>query len=64
MKKLSCKDLGMNDDFTATGETNNEVKRKMWEHAEKAHRDTVNSMTNEDKQELENEMDDILAGQR
>ena len=53
----------MKDDFTASGATNDEVKSKMWEHAEKAHRDMVANMTEEQKKEMEKKMDDLLVSQ-
>lgn len=55
--------MGMKDDFVASGETNDEVKKKMWEHAEKAHRDMAANMTDEQKQEMEKKMDELLSKQ-
>ena len=64
MKSISCKELGMSDDFVATGETNDEVKRKLNEHLLKAHRDKAMGMTDEDKKNMEKTWDDMLAKQK
>lgn len=64
MKTLSCKDLGMKDEFTATGETDAEVKKKMLEHAKVAHRDMMNNMTQDQMKEMDKKMDSILAMQK
>lgn len=46
MYKLTCKDMGSADcDFTATGETQEEVMAKMKEHAMSAHPDKMKEMT-------------------
>jgi len=53
MMKLSCKDIGMEDDFVAIGETKDEVMKEMKKHAKEMH-----SMT--DKQVNSKEMTDKM----
>lgn len=64
MKSLKCSDLGSSMcDFEATGETAEEVKKKMYGHAAEAHADKLASMTEEDKQKVNAIMDGLLAKQ-
>ncbi len=44
MKKLSSRDLGLNDDFVAEGETDEEVMQKMKEHGQQFHAEEVKKM--------------------
>lgn len=37
MKTITCRDVGVDCDFTASGETEEEVMRKCSEHARSAH---------------------------
>jgi predicted small metal-binding protein len=37
MKKLACRDVGVNCNFVATGETEEEVMQKAGEHGKKVH---------------------------
>lgn len=37
MKEVSCRDLGMADDFVARGDTEEDVMRKMEQHAREVH---------------------------
>ncbi len=39
MKTLSCRDLGVDCDFTATGKTDEETMRKLKEHVSQVHPD-------------------------
>jgi predicted small metal-binding protein len=48
MKKLSCKDMGMSDEFVAKGETEQEVMDKMMEHAKEIHADMVEGKSEEE----------------
>lgn len=65
MKTLSCGDLGgMNCSFEARGKTAEEVKKAMYAHAEKAHKDILKKMTAADNQRMQVRMDDILSRQR
>jgi predicted small metal-binding protein len=41
MKDFHCRDAGMNCDYVARGETNEEILRKAGEHAREAHQMTV-----------------------
>jgi predicted small metal-binding protein len=36
-KEIRCKDVGVDCDFVATGETEEEIMKKAAEHAKKAH---------------------------
>jgi len=64
MKSLSCKEVGgMECDFTATGETNDEVKKKLHEHAAEVHKDKLEGMSDEDKQKIGAKMDELLSKQ-
>ncbi|HEX7434827.1 MAG TPA: DUF1059 domain-containing protein [Anaerolineaceae bacterium] len=45
MKQFACKDLGMDCSFVATGETVDEVKKKVIEHAGAKHADVLKKMT-------------------
>ena len=44
MLKFSCKDLGMDCDFVATGATAEEVKQKAFAHAGVVHADVMKTM--------------------
>jgi predicted small metal-binding protein len=56
MKMLSCKDMGMDDDFVARGETEQEVMDKMMKHAREMHSDKMMGKTNEEMMEMQNMM--------
>jgi len=43
--QLACRDLGMDCDFVATGNTVDEVKRKAMAHALEKHADVLKSMS-------------------
>jgi predicted small metal-binding protein len=53
MKQFACKDLGMDCDFVATGNTVDEVKKKVMEHAQARHADTLKKMTATPEQKAE-----------
>lgn len=62
MKSLSCKQMGNSDcEYVAEAETAEEVKQKMWEHAEHIHKDKIASMSEEEKEKANGMMDQILA---
>lgn len=44
MKTLSCRDMGMTDDFVAKGETEEEVVQKAKEHAMEVHKEKMEEM--------------------
>lgn len=48
MKMLSCKDMGMDDDFVAKGMTEGEVMTKIMEHAKEAHSEKMAGMSDEE----------------
>ena len=66
MKSLSCKQLGgpdapMNCDFTAAGETAEDVKKAMFEHAGSVHKDVLAKMTPQDQANISAKMDQLIA---
>jgi predicted small metal-binding protein len=61
MKELSCRELGGNCDFVARGQTSNEVKERMFAHAQKDHPDMFKAMTPERQREMQARMDGLLA---
>ncbi len=60
MKKLSCKDMGMSDDFVAEGETKEEVMEKMTEHAKMAHKDMMEKMSPEEMEDMKKKMEENM----
>ncbi|MFA5925821.1 MAG: DUF1059 domain-containing protein [Parcubacteria group bacterium] len=52
MKTLSCKDMGMNDDFVARGANEEEVMGKMMAHAKEMHRDVMEGKSEDDMKEM------------
>ena len=65
MYTLSCKDLDPAGEceFSATGETKEEVTQKMMEHAGMAHKDKMDSMTDEDKKMMGDKINQVLSAQ-
>lgn len=47
MEKFACKNLGIDCDFVATGETKEEVMKKAMEHGGVVHADLMKDMTPE-----------------
>jgi len=63
MKTLKCADLGNSTcNFEATGETNEEVKGKMWSHAAEAHPEILQGMDEAKKAEMSKMMDSKIQG--
>jgi predicted small metal-binding protein len=63
MKTLKCSDMGSAGcDFEASGETNEEVKQKMWDHAREAHPEKLEGMDDAKKAEMETMMDSAIKG--
>lgn len=60
MKEVSCRDMGVNCAFVAKGNTDEEVKKAVWAHAEKSHADMVKTMTPDKKKEMEMKLDTLL----
>ena len=61
MKNLACRDIGGECDFVASGETADEVKRAMYDHAGQTHPELLANMDEQEKEELEELMDKMLA---
>ena len=64
-KTLKCSDLGAGPEckYEATGETNEEVIGKMFQHAGEVHKDKVEGMSEEDKAGMVTKMNEILDKQ-
>ncbi len=45
MYKFDCKDMGMQCNFSATGQTVDEVKNKAVQHAQQVHADMLKGMS-------------------
>ncbi len=60
MKTLKCSDMGAKCGYEASGETAEEVKGKMMEHAKKAHREMMNGMSLAEIAEMDEKMDGML----
>ena len=64
MKQIGCKDLGaVNCDFVASGETADDVKTRLFEHATAEHADKLAAMSDQEKAEISHKMDEMLAAQ-
>ena len=61
MKELSCSAMGVECAFRAEGETADEVKAKLLEHAAAEHADMLAGMTEEQKSEMMATMDEKIA---
>jgi len=57
MLRLADRDLGMDCDFVAMGETVEDVKAKMMAHAKAEHREMFESMSPEQTAEMEKMME-------
>ena len=60
MYKLSCRDMGMECGFSATGETKDELKGKMMEHAKMEHKDMLEKMSEEEKKDMMAKMEEKM----
>ena len=60
MYKYACRDLGVDCNFSATGETFEEVKNAVFAHAGVVHKDELASMTPEQLRELEMAVDEAI----
>ncbi len=60
MKQLGCADMGVNCSFVAKGNTDEEVKKAAWAHAEKAHPEMLKGLTPEKRREMNAKMDSLL----
>jgi predicted small metal-binding protein len=61
MKELSCSEMGIECAFRAEGETADEVKAKLLEHAAAEHADMLAGMTEAQKAEMMATMDEKIA---
>ncbi|OGI29309.1 MAG: hypothetical protein A2288_02940 [Candidatus Moranbacteria bacterium RIFOXYA12_FULL_44_15] len=61
MMKLSCKAMGADCGYEATGETAEEVKNKMMEHAKMEHKDMLDKMSDSEKKEMMAKMDEKMT---
>jgi predicted small metal-binding protein len=60
MMKLSCKDMGAECGFEATGMTKEEVKDKMMKHAMSEHKEMMDKMSENEKGEMMVKMDKMI----
>ncbi len=63
LKRLGCRDLGGDCDFVATGETPEQVKKALFDHAAKEHKEILEKMTLQDKIKITAKMDSMLNKQ-
>jgi predicted small metal-binding protein len=65
MKILKCSDLDPSSDchFEATGDTNEEVIGKLFQHASEAHKDKLEGMSEDDKEGMTTKMNELLDKQ-
>jgi predicted small metal-binding protein len=61
VKSIKCRDMGMDCGFVAEGETAEEVKAKLTEHAGTVHADMMASMSEEDTAKMMADIDAKLA---
>jgi predicted small metal-binding protein len=60
MMKLSCRDMGADCDFAATGDTAEEVKKKMTDHAMTDHKAMMDGMSETEKKDMMAKMDEKM----
>ena len=60
MYKLSCKTMGQDCGFEAQGDTMDEVKNKMMDHAMSDHKDMMERMSPKEKEDLMMKMDEKM----
>lgn len=60
MMKLSCRDMGIDCDFSATAETKEELKGKMMKHAEMDHKDILDKMSDAEKKDMMAKMEEKM----
>lgn len=63
MMRLACKDMGTDCPFVAEGNSAEEVKAKMMDHAMADHKEMMDNMTEEEKDEMMKKMDEMLEKQ-
>ena len=60
MNEIGCRAMGVDCNFVAKGNTNEEVKKVLWSHAEKSHAEVVKSLTTDKRREMDATMDALL----
>lgn len=63
MLKVSCADMGAPCQWEASAETGDELKKKIWEHAEEAHPDMVVGLSEAEKAEMDARIDALIEMQ-
>jgi predicted small metal-binding protein len=58
--KLGCRELGGDCDYVAEGQTRQEVKEELLAHVERAHRDRVARMSEDERDALDVRIDQVL----
>ncbi|NTW22695.1 DUF1059 domain-containing protein [Candidatus Falkowbacteria bacterium] len=59
MMSLKCQDMGMDCHFVAHGQTKDEVKKEMMDHAQMAHPEVLGG-SEEDMKAMEQKMDEMI----
>jgi predicted small metal-binding protein len=62
MMSLSCRDMGADCDFRATGDSAEEVKDKMMKHAMSEHKEMLDKMSEREKNDMMMKMDKMMRG--
>lgn len=60
MKTLACRDLGTDCDFVARGNTPEEVRNNMLNHAKMEHKEMMDNMSNKERNEMMKKMDSMM----
>jgi predicted small metal-binding protein len=60
MYKLSCRDMGMDCDFSAMAETKEALMDKMMDHAKVDHKDMLDKMSDTEKKDLMTKMEEKM----
>jgi len=63
MLTVSCADMGAQCRWTATAESGDELKKKIWKHAQSAHKDMLGGMSEMEKVEFEARIDALIEMQ-
>jgi predicted small metal-binding protein len=63
MLRVSCADMGAPCAWEAAAETADELRRKIWAHAESDHKDMLEGMDEEAMAELEARIDLVIESQ-
>ncbi|MGE5465470.1 MAG: DUF1059 domain-containing protein [Syntrophothermus sp.] len=61
MNIVKCRDLGFKCDFMAAGSNKEEVEKTIFDHIEKAHRDELNKMSEDDLKHLQHRISTLLG---